>query len=866
VLLIAALAAAGQAAGAGFVITGGGDPPQTRAPALRREAARAGAISFTESSSGLNSVGWEGGPTEVEFADWNLDGFVDIVSIGDHGSPRVNTQEHGLMVYAGDGAGKWSLTQTGDFGYGGLAIGDVNNDGVQDLAYGTHHNYSNSGCGQIILEVCLGPSLTPWATGLATAGEDWGMFGTDLADFDNDGWLDVGSNSFGCCAGVHMYRNNHDGTWKHTGVRTGGNAEHNFGFSDIDADGNVDAWASNEIGNVWLGDGKGGWTATTGIPKTSLGMRGPSTGDVDGDGDLDLAFADYTQSGYKLYLFLWDGAVWKDASAPVEAALNGSTAFHEMTQIGDVDLDGKSDLMLAGSGGFTVLRGDGGTAWTREFTFAASGAQWNAFRFGGDGDRNGYPDIAGVYESGNRNEIKFWKNDGSGVSASLMHPVGGEKFPPSAVRFIDWTAAGASTVKLELSTAGSSGPWTMIKDNVPNNGRYQWTIPNTPSKNCYVRVTAGSATATNARPFEILGSTGPPPLVTQVSAPNGGEILTSGSSFDVAYTLSGGTMPASGTLELSTAGPAGPWTKIADLAGLQAGAGAHSWTVPPTPTTTAYVRLNVQDTSPVPQSATDASNGAFTIVQPAAVLDRVEITPASATVVIGKTASFSAKAFDAKGAEIPTATFTWTLTGTIGSLTPSGASADLAATAVGSGSVDVKAEFGSESRTAQAAVTVQAAASPPLAKVTITPSSVSGNVGEAVALRARAIDTTGKEIDGAAFAWKVTGGVGSLDSANGDRITLSLEQAGSGTVEVVASFDGKDVSAKATVTVKRPFVIPWDLIFLVIGLIVAALVAGWLVSWARRKKRDEERQRQQWAQARHEQLQTAQAWGSQTWD
>ncbi len=99
------------------------------------------ALDYLESSSGLGTPELEAGRTEIEFADINNDGDIDILSIGDHGSPYINTNEHGVMVWFGDGQGNWSVYQNGNFGYGGIAIGDLNNDGHMDIGYGMHHNY-----------------------------------------------------------------------------------------------------------------------------------------------------------------------------------------------------------------------------------------------------------------------------------------------------------------------------------------------------------------------------------------------------------------------------------------------------------------------------------------------------------------------------------------------------------------------------------------------------------------------------------------------------------------------------------------------------------------------------------------------------
>ena len=231
-------------------------------------AAAAGGLAYVDSSLGLQTPVMEGGRTEIEFGDVNGDGHPDIVCIGDHGSPYINSPQHGVMVWFGDGAGQWSVFQNGNFGYGGVALGDVNNDGLMDVGYGMHHNYAAGDFGDQLLEVALGDGTgmnwTPWDDGLATNGETWGMFGTDFADVDNDGDLDVGSLSFGCCAGIHVYLNNGDGTWTQSFGFIGGNSAMDFVFGDVNGDGLADFAAAHGDGTVYLGDGRGGYTLADG--------------------------------------------------------------------------------------------------------------------------------------------------------------------------------------------------------------------------------------------------------------------------------------------------------------------------------------------------------------------------------------------------------------------------------------------------------------------------------------------------------------------------------------------------------------------------------------------------------------------------
>ncbi len=204
-----------------------------------------------------------------------------------------------------------------------------------------------------------GTVWTPWDDGLATNGETYGMFGTDLADVDGDGDLDVASNSFGCCAGVHVYLNQGDGTWLQCFGFVGGNSTQDLAFADVNGDGSPDLVVAHQQQTVYLGDGAGGFApADANLPAGGLvGRRGPSAGDMDGDGDDDLAFV--TGSG-GVAVWRWNGpGSWVSASTGLPAA--GS---YESTQLFDMDLDGAVDLLAFGNGTLTLWRGDGNGLWT----------------------------------------------------------------------------------------------------------------------------------------------------------------------------------------------------------------------------------------------------------------------------------------------------------------------------------------------------------------------------------------------------------------------------------------------------------------------------------------------------------------------
>ena len=398
--------------------------------------------------SGAAFPDWEGGDTELEFADVDRDGNVDLISIGDHGSPYINADEHGVMVYFTDGAGGWSIHMEGNFGYGGVCAGDANNDGRVDVGYGMHHAYSSTDFGNQLLEVSLGDGTgtqwTPWDDGLAANGETYGMAAVDFADFDGDGRLDLAASSFGCCNGVHVYRNHGDGTWAQTFARTGGNVTMFIDTGDVNGDGLADVAASYQNGCVWLGDGAGNFTvADAGLPAPgTVGLRGVSLGDVDGDGCDDLGFVKNGAPN----VYLWRGDHWEAANSGLP-----TTGSYRAAQLFDLDLDGDLDLAAMAAGTCGVWLGDGLGGWTAGGGFSSgAGSDISAFRVGGDVDHNGRADCAILQEVTAgfeyRNFLYVYKESTPYLErlVRIHEPRVRQTWRIGSVRFIRWASARAA--------------------------------------------------------------------------------------------------------------------------------------------------------------------------------------------------------------------------------------------------------------------------------------------------------------------------------------------------------------------------------------------------------------------------------------
>ncbi len=477
-------------------------------------------VTFISKSTGLEIPDKEEGDTELELADINNDGNLDIISVGDHGSPYVNSGQHGIMVWFGDGVDTWSVSQVGNFGYGGIEAGDLNLDGYLDLVWGIHHDYSTTpGFGDTLIGAALGDGTgsnwIPWATGLGTASEDWGMFETDLADFDCNGLLDIISQSFGCCNGYHLYRNNNDGTWTHMWTNLGGNTFNNLETADFNSDGYPD-FAGNRDGYfVYLGNGEFGFTLTQiGLPTSS--WQGFDCGDANNDGCDDIVIG-YSSSGVRCYTFDKENNDWDLASI----GLPTSGTYYP--QFGDINGDGFLDIVAYAEPIGYVYIGNGNGNWVSDATFnMPSPGEFSAFVVDGDFDHDGREDVVIQAAQGSwpsyQNQLKAFSPwfEPIELSALVSSPHGGETFRSGSIRDIRWLSAvpqsqGNSMVEIQISLNGDSGPWNTIISNIPNNGCYQWLVNAGGSENCRIKVivstSSSNASTISVSDFKIIGFT-----------------------------------------------------------------------------------------------------------------------------------------------------------------------------------------------------------------------------------------------------------------------------------------------------------------------------------------------------------------------
>ncbi len=191
-------------------------------------------------------------------------------------------------------------------------------------------------------------------------------------------------------------------------------------------------------------------------------------------------------------------------------------------------------------------------------------------------------------------------------------------------------------------------------------------------------------------------------------------------------------------------------------------------------------------------AASEGRTGSATIQVTAPSPASVRVTPATAQMQVGGSASLQAEVRDAGGNLLPNASVAWSSANvTIVGVSGSGANATLTGTAVG-GPVRVTATAGTASGFADVTVT-----SIPVASVVVAPTTAQVNVGSTVSLTARTLDAAGTELVGRSIIWTSSNTAIATVTGNGSPATVTGGSAGSATI--TATSEGK--SASATVTV-----------------------------------------------------------------
>jgi hypothetical protein len=294
--------------------------------------------------------------------DINRDGHLDIVAT--HRSP---IHDNALHIWLGDGAKHFrALNPTWPSpGYAGLAAGDINRDGHLDLLAASHfnrfHTFLGDGAGHFTDTVVTTPD---------------GYTASQLADLDGDGNPDaivLGWQE----RGIEIYRGDGTGKWTLTARLMEGAIGRDLAIADINEDGKTDivALAANRGVTIFLQTRMDAWSAhPANFFSATREFRSAAVGDINQDGHIDIALNGGFQGPLKQNgpdVYLGDGrGQWTAASTGLKV-LQSPPSWG--IALGDLNRDGHLDMVAGGN-----TTGQTGNTAHGLFLFTGDGrGQWN---------------------------------------------------------------------------------------------------------------------------------------------------------------------------------------------------------------------------------------------------------------------------------------------------------------------------------------------------------------------------------------------------------------------------------------------------------------------------------------------------------
>ena len=317
----------------------------------------------------------------------DIDGDNDLDMIFGNGSNGVST------AWRNDGTGLFffstgqSLPSVGPQFYGGLALGDIDGDGHPDLVIG---NTSTTG-----VITAINDGLGRFSTSASFSGNSTAVA---LADLDGDGDLDLVEGSA-------------------SGSGTSLDQNSTTGLPD----------------RIWFNDGSGRFVPAVPVIQAVANPWVLAVGELNGDTTPDLVVCSATDCA----VMLVQGSPFDDSAMIALNYLGIGASAHATPALGDLNGDGRTDIVIPAADGAHILLGNSNNTFTDTGTpLGASAAQAGIADLDGDGDLDLVTAPAG------QGDLRVWWNDGAAGFTGAVIAAGSPGLLFTALSLTDLDADG----------------------------------------------------------------------------------------------------------------------------------------------------------------------------------------------------------------------------------------------------------------------------------------------------------------------------------------------------------------------------------------------------------------------------------------
>ena len=373
-----------------------------------------------------------GGATQVVTADFNRDGTPDMAVLGPCQDSHCGAAGYGsvaVLLGAADGSFQAPVIYaTGTINPHSLAVGDFNGDGAPDLAV-VSQCLSQSQCGSGAVQVFLGNGDGTLRNPVSFAAGTGASYFVATGDFNRDGKLDlVVANQTAANSTINVLAGKGDGSFAApVSFSTGAPSAVFITVADFNNDGTLDLAVVNggtqDSVSILLGNPDGTFQPPMLYAAGGALAASAAAGDLNGDGAADLVVVNAC-ANYDNLTCAATGSIGVlrgngDGTFQPTVSYSSGGSNSSFVALGDFDGDGKPDLAVvnagaATTGGLSLLTGKGDGTFQPAVAYQSGGNSGSSLAMM-DLDGDGRPDLAVS------NQCISTDNCANGVAAVLLN-------------------------------------------------------------------------------------------------------------------------------------------------------------------------------------------------------------------------------------------------------------------------------------------------------------------------------------------------------------------------------------------------------------------------------------------------------------